>query len=415
MTSTLILPTENCIDEETVKRALLNYEKVFIKHPDDRDFVNGNDVQSIASNAPGMSFGGAGLAKPLGKERDHDIKFEQLITKLKPAIDEGSLVIMAKPSDLYNNGLGMGYHIDDMHRYVYWNYRYMIANEDFIKAASRGIDKNWLVNNDYDTLAPTGVDDLSKHTDERLNDKVAYIGHCSSDEERKVLTRMIHARVASISRNLTLCHINNLVPFTTNVGYSSVIRQMQSNFSAIVTEANDGSIELYNLDLVGKIENLMFTDFLDQEKIKGLTTKETLKLRTKMWGKYGDSKIKLEEALLKMAVDSKDIKEYEKKVKESFEKFLKDNREYVHERMNLGIKIGCNFGALVSGTSLGPAVIQKFVSASSLEMLMTLACPMVFLLAEKRIPDIRKVLKQRNELKRLPGYDLYNFFKPLTK
>jgi hypothetical protein len=169
------------------------------------------------------------------------------------------------------------------------------------------------------------------------------------------------------------------------------------------------------LDLVGKIENLMFTDFLDQEKIKGLTTKETLKLRTKMWGKYGDSKIKLEEALLKMAVDSKDIKEYEKKVKESFEKFLKDNREYVHERMNLGIKIGCNFGALVSGTSLGPAVIQKFVSASSLEMLMTLACPMVFLLAEKRIPDIRKVLKQRNELKRLPGYDLYNFFKPLTK
>lgn len=415
MKSALILPTEDCVDSDTLKRALLNYEKVYLKNPDDRDFVSGNDLMSIAFGGLGMSMGNSGPAKPLGKEKNHDLNFEKLLSQFKPALDEGSLIVMDKPADIYHQGMGIGYHIEELHRFVYWNYRHMLANEEFIRAASRGLDRNWLKENNFDELAPVGGDDGLSHADERLNNKISYLGNYKSEEEHKVLTRMIHARIAAISRNLMICHLKGLVPFTTNQGYSSVINQMQSNFSTLVTEANDGSIELSNLDLIGKVEKVMFSDFLDQSKISNLTLKDTLKLRTKMWGKYGENKTKLEEKLLKIALDSKDLQEFEKKIKDQFEKFLKENRDYVHERGNLGIKLACNVGTIVTGSSFGPAVIQNFISASSIELLMALACPMTFLLAEKRLPDIRNVLKKENELARLPVYDLYNYFKPIIK
>lgn len=415
MTSTLILPTERCVEEETIKRSLLNYEKVYLKNPDDRDFVSGNDLMSIVANAPGMSMGGAGLAKPLGKEKDYDLKFEKLLTTFKPALEEGSLIIMDKPTDIYHQGAGIGYHIDDIHRAVYWNYRHMLASPDFINAASKGIDKTWLKENDFELLAPLGGDDSIKHGDERLNNKISYLGQSDSSEELQVLTRMVHARIASISRNLMLCHLNGLVPFTDNIGYSSVVFQMQRNFAILVNEANDGSIELKNLDLIGKVERVIFSDFLDQEKLRALPAKEVLKYRSKMWGEYGQNKEKLEDTLLKIALDSNDIKDFEKKIKDYFERFLKANSDYLNERGNLGIKLLCNIGTVLTSSTAGPSVIQSFVSAPTLALLMALACPMTFILAEKRIPDIRNILKQNSDLKKLPGYNLYNYFRPIIK
>lgn len=413
MKSTLVLPTEHCVDEITIKRALLHYEKVYLKNPEDRDFVPGTDLMSIVSNGPGMSMGGMGLAKPLGKEKEHDQKFDKLLKTFNPAIKEGSLVVMEKPSDLYHQGVGIGYHIPDEHRAVYWNYRNMLASEDFIKAASKGLNAISLEENAYDNLAPVGGDDSVKHSDERLNNKISYLGKTSSEEEKTILTRMVHARVASISRNLMVCHTKDLVPFTTNVGYSSVLNQMQNNWTKVVEAANDGSVELANVDLIGKIENLIFSDFLDQAKVDALSVDQVLKLRTKMWGDYGTNKSYLEEMLLKIAMDSKDQKDFEKKVTDLFTKFLKDNRDYVHERENLGIKILCNVGTIASTSTFGPALVQTFVSASSLGLLMAIACPATFLLAEKRIPDVRKVLKQQKELKKLPAYDLYNYYRPI--
>lgn len=414
MRSTLILPTENCVDSNTIKRALLNYEKVYLKNPEDRDFVSGNDLMSIVSNAPGMSFGNSGLAKPLGKVKDHDLRFEQLLSEFKLAIDEGSLQIMDKPNDIYHNGVGIAYHIDDLHRFVYWNYRNMLADENFIKSASKGLDRNWLKNNEFDLLAPTGGDDSVKHADERLNNKIPFIGKVSSEEELQVLTRMIHARIASISRNLMLCEIKGLVPFTTNLGYSSVVNQLQNNFSDLVSEANDGSLALEELDLIGKVENVMFTDFLDQDKIDHLTVKQTLKLRTKIWGKFENNKSSLEESLLKIALDTNNLKEFENKIKNEYNSFLTKNQEFIHERKNLGIKLACNFGALGTSSSFGPSVIQSFVSAPSLEILLALACPMSLIIAEKRIPEVRNILKQQKDLRKLPGYDLFKYYKKLN-
>lgn len=413
MKSTLILPTEECVDEFTLKRALLHYEKVYLKHPEDRDFIPGADLMSIVADAPGMSMGGAGFAKPLGKEKNHDEKFEKLLQIFKPAINEGTLVIMDKPADLYRQGGGIGYHIPEEHRAVYWNYRYMLASGEFIKAASKGISTVVLNNNVFDDLAPVGGDDTVKHTDERLNNKVPYLDKIESDEEKEILTRMVHARIASISRNLSVCQTKDLVPFTTNIGYSSVLNQMQGNWTKIVEAANDGSVELTDLDLVGKIENLVFSDFLDKSKIDALSIKQILDNRTKMWGDYCLNKSYLEETLLKIALDSKDQKEFEKKVADLFTKFLKDNRDYIHERGNLGFKIACNIGTIATTSTIGPALLQSFVTASSLGLLMMLACPAAFLLAEKRIPEIRNVLKQNSELKRLPMYDLYNYYKPI--
>src|SRR6476661_3083458 len=413
MKSTLILPTEQCVTPGVIKRALLNYEKVYLKNPDDRDFVGGNDLLSIANGSTiGMSLGMAGPAKPLGKESGHDLKFEKVLAEFKPALEEGSLVIMETRWEFNLNSAGMGYRIDPLHLYVYSWYRDMVTNEEFIKAASRGLNTSWLKTNNYDELAPTGGEDSIRYDDEKLNNKLPYLGRFHTEEERVILTRMVHARLASISRNLMVCDLNGLVPFTDNIGYSAVIRQMQSNFSTLVEEANDGSSELESLDLVGKVEKVMFSDYLDQDKITKMPVKGILKLRTKIWGKYGESKQALEKTLLSIALETKDVTAFEKCIKEQFDKFLKENRDYIHERNTLGMQLACDF-AKVSVPVAGLA--QRFVSAPSLGFLMSLACPLAAILLEQRLPEIRKILKQQKEITSLPAYNLYNYFKPFVK
>jgi hypothetical protein len=414
MKSALILPTEDCVNSEVIKRALLNYEKVFLKNPEDRDIVNGNDVMSIANNLPGIAFGYAGMTRPLGKEKDYDLKFERILEEFKLAIDEGSLVLMDVPGYLYLNHHTILYNVPMEDRATYINYRYMIGDESFINAASRGINRGWLGANSFDELAPSGLDDSTNFENNVLNNKVSYLGRVQSEEERIALTKMVHARLGSISRNLVLCDMQGLVPFTDNIGYSAVIHQMQSNFSNLVTEASDGSLELDRLDLTGKVEGIMFSDYLDQSKINALSVKEVLTLRTRMWGAYSANKIKMEESLLKIALISKDINDFNRKVSEQFDKFLKENRDYVHERGSLGIKLACNVGALASSYPIS-SVMESFTNASSFGLLMALACPAAFILLEKRVPEVCKILKQQKELTRLPAYDLFNYFKPLMR
>lgn len=411
MNSTLVLPTEACVTSDVLKRALLNYEKVFLKSPDDRDFVNGSDLMSISTNSPGMSMFN-GLAKPLGKEKDYDLKFEKVLDEFKPALDEGSLVVMPVSKDIYNRSLGLGYDIPYIEKFVYFNYRMMIADDKFFKAASAGINRNWLNDNNFEELAPVGADDLLKYANEALNNKKVYSGRVQSEEERSILTRMIHARIASISRNLILCDSNGLAPFTTNIGYSAVINHMQNNFSDLLAEVNDGTLEVDRLDLSGKVEEVIFSDFLNQDKIKNLTVKQTLKLRTKLWGKFNENKSNLDKALLVIASDAKDVEDFRKKVKEQFSKLVKDNRDYLDERGILGVKIAFNFGALASVPSIS-SILQGFIQASSFQSLMAIACPATFVTLEKRVPEILKVLKQRRELMSVPAYNLFNYHKPL--
>lgn len=417
MKSTLILPSEFCTNSSTIKRALLSYEKVYLKSPDDRDIIPGNDLMSIAAGTTmGMSMGTAGPAKPLGKSPNYDDEFDKLLTRFKGAIKEGSLVIMDKPSGLYTPGVGIGYRISDLHFAVYWNYRNMAADPNYIKAASQGLDKSILPKaSSFDQLAPVGGDDGINHADERLNNKLEYLGQDASGEELMVLSRMVHARLASISRNLTICDKKGLVPFTTEPGYSSVIQQMQASFGNVLDVASGSDEPLEDYHLVGKVENIIFKDFLEADKIDNMSLKQIQSFRSSRWGHYSEAKSNLERQLFKFALETSNVDEFNRKVKKEFESFLSKQSDYIHERTNLGIKIFCDVGAAITGSAMGPSVIQSFIGASSLQVLMALACPASFILAQKRIPEVRNILKKEKDLKKLPGYDLYNYYKPLLK
>lgn len=417
MKSTLILPSEFCTSSSTVKRALLTYEKVYLKNPDDRDIIPGNDLMSIAAGTTmGMSMGTAGPAKPLGKSPNYDDEFDKLLSEFKGALDEGSLAIMDKPAGLYTPGVGMGYRISDLHIAVYWNYRNMAADSNYIKAASQGLDKSLLPkSSSFDQLAPVGGDDGINHSDERLNNKLKYLGPEASAEELKVLSRMVHARLASISRNLTICDSKGLVPFTTEPGYSSVIQQMQASFGQVLGVVSEVGEPLDDYHLVRKVENIIFKDFLDADKIENLSLKQIQRFRSSRWGRYSDAKSNLEKQLVEFALETSNVAEFNQKVKNEFDNFLSKQSDYIHERTNLGIKILCDVGAAVTGSTMGPSVIQSFIGASSLQVLMALACPASFILAQKRIPEVRNILKKENDLRKLPGYDLYNYYKPLLK
>lgn len=419
MNSTLILPTETCVTSDVLKRALLNYDKVFLKNPADRDFVGGGDVLGLMSGLRVGFTWGQDAAKPLGKEKDHDVKFKKILQEFKLAIDEGSLVVMGMPDGIYNpsNSISLLHSVPPINAFVYNNYRKMLAEEDFIQAASRGINRDWLNDNDYDELAPKGVEDTAYRTDGAPDNKKIYTGRVRSDEERVVLTRMIYARIASMARNLVLCDVHGLAPFTTNIGYSAVLQKLQSNFSNLVAEVFEGTRDIDDLDLIGKSEKVAFSDFLNQDKINYLTVKQVLKLRTRLWGRYNENKTELEKYLISVALESKDVDEFSKKVKAQFEKLLKDSRDYIHERNTLGIKIALTVAAAASPFVTSPipissAIEQSFTTAP-FGLLMALATPASLLMLEKKIPEIRKVLKQQKDLTKLPSYSLYNYFKPI--
>lgn len=419
MKTALILPTEYCVTADTIKRALLHYDKVLLKNPDDRDFVNSSDMSVLALNMPfRMSAGNLGPSKLLGKEKDYDLKFEKILSEFSLALSEGSLEVMEMPSDIYNrsNVLQIGGSVSKFDYFVCQQYKYMVSDSNFIKAASRGLNRKWLNDNDYDELAPKGFFDTNFIINGQIDNRLSYMGPVQMKYEREVLTRMIHARIASVSRNLALCDLNNFVPFADNIGYSSIIQQIQSNFSEIVNMVNDGSIEIEKLDLISKVEKVIFSDFIDQNKINSLSVKDVLKLRTSMWGKYGECKEEFESTLLKLALDTKDENEFTQKVKTQFQVLLKQNRDYIHERGVLSLKLACNIapGVIASITKIN-GLLQNFISAPTLNVLMGIGCAATVIIANNNIPIILNVLKQKNDLEKLPSYNLFKYYKPLLK
>ena len=99
MDSCIIVPTETPYDYNTIKRALLTYDKVQLFSPNDRDFIPPKSYLNVFSQwSGGVSFPvniPVGSILPLGKVENYDYSFERLLDDFASAVKQGALEVLS--------------------------------------------------------------------------------------------------------------------------------------------------------------------------------------------------------------------------------------------------------------------------------------------------------------------------------
>lgn len=417
--NSLIIPTESPYDSDSIKRALLTYDKVYLFSPDDRDIIPSNIYMQLTTGMPmGMSMG---PVRPLGKTSNYNDSFEKTLKEFKAAIKQGSLEILNAPIEHNTVTIGGSPLPKDTPPpdFVFGNYRNLISNPEFISTVSKGIDNNILMlSDDLEQLAPSGQEDKSfqifvngQQVEQNFR-KAIYDGFCSSEEERLVLTRLCHSRIGFLMKSIGYCETKGINAFTTDPGLAGTIQLLERNYQQVVSDAQEKE-KIMLFDNLSKLENLVFSEYIDSNALKNLSVSDILKMRTKSWGKANEGKTELKTTLKKIALENKDSEKFIVTCKNEIDKYLKDCNDYEHEGQKLKIKLICNFGTILTGGTAGTPLLEQIIAAPSIGLMVGLGSALTFIYGEKRLPEILDLLKKQEEMNELKGYSLFRPYRQL--
>ena len=236
----LIAPSEFSIVERDVKRALLTYDKVKLVDPADRDVMPANSFMSTIMGIPLMGIN-TGPVRPMGKTKDYDNKFNQVIDNLKPAIKQGLVETISTydQEETKKTTIGAvltgGYPLNT--QFVFWLYRNMAQNQDFLISAVSQDAKELIKMLDQESeLALKGGGDgginnipaLPLMDIQELNDYQA-----------ESLTQIARSRIASFIKYAGFCEQKNLIPiFPSNV-YGKIAEKILNNTKSILNEVEE--------------------------------------------------------------------------------------------------------------------------------------------------------------------------------
>lgn len=417
--NSLIIPTESPYDSESIKRALLTYDKVYLFSPDDRDIIPSNIYMQLTTGMPmGMPMG---PVRPLGKTSNYDVSFEKILKEFAPALKQGSLEVLTAPEEHKTMTIGAAPLPKDTPPpdFVFGNYRNLISNPEFVSAVSKGIDNNILtLSNDLDQLAPSGQEDKSfqlyvNGQEVQQNYRRAlYDGFCSSDEERLVLTRLCHSRIGFLMKSIGYCESKGISSFTTDPGLAGTIQLLERNYQKIVTDVQQEE-KIMLFDNLSKLENLVFSEYVETQTLNELSPNQILKLRTKSWGKANEGKAALKAMLREIALENSDPDKFIETCKKEIDKYIKECEDYEHEAQKLKIKLLCNFGTILTGGTAGAPLLEQLIAAPTIGLMVGLGSAITFIYGEKRLPDILDLLKKQEELNELKGYSLFRPYRQL--
>lgn len=417
--SALYVPTEQVPSLSSIKRALLYYDKVYLLSPDDRDIMQSSVYTQVSTGLPiGIN---RGPVRPLGKSANFDRDFDLTLQELKPAIVQGSVILLDAPNQ--DVGLFLGNMPPNENepnpQFVFGNYRHLISNAEFITTIGKGIENTILLNeNAIDIIAPTGAED--GNIEVRINGgdvtgietRLAYNGFCNSEEERQILTRMCHARLGMLTKCIGICEIKKLAIYTTDSAIAGTMQLLERNFSRIVSESGVSEHQLSTFNNLSKLNNLILAEYIDADKLSDISVKQVLKFRTKAWGSANENRRKFLSQVKELSVESPDPDSFVESCKDEIDKYLKARTEYENEVYKLAIRLTCNFGTV--GFAGSASLLQQVISAPSLELLILLGGSLITAYGAKRIPEITELLDAKSEIKDLAGYSLFRPYKGLV-
>lgn len=416
----LIIPTESPYDFDSVKRALMTYDKVYLFSPDDRDIIPSNVYMQLTT---GMPFGmPMGPVRPLGKTSNYNEAFDNLLQEFSPAIKQGSLEVLNAPIEHNTMTIGAAPLPTDTPPpdFVFGNYRNLISSPEFISVVSKGIDNSILtLTDDLNQLAPSGQEDQSYQLFvngqqvEQTFRRAIYDGFCSSDEERLVLTRLCHSRLGFLMKSIGYCETKGISAFTTDQGLAGTIQLLERNYQKVVADAQQ-SEKIMLFDNLSKLENLVFSEYVDKETISKLTPKQILDIRTKSWGKANEGKAELKEKLRQIAIENNYSEKFISACRKEIDQYIKACGDYEHEAQKLKIKLLCNFGTILTGGTTGAPLLEQLIAAPTIGLMVGIGSAITFIYGEKRFPEILDIMKKQEDLSSLKGYSLYRPYKSLN-
>lgn len=420
--STLIIPTESPIAIDDLKRALVTFDKVFLPSPEDREFIPPNVYDNVRIKSLGfltMPFGGTtwGAIRPLGKVEGYDQSFEKLLDKSKHLIKEGKVEILGAPKYTQETtSLGVTPPADTRSPlFTYVSYRTLSENQEFVDLIALGLEKiDFTRTRDLSQLSPSGHED----TEITINDvtqapKAKINKQGLNDDENKVLTRIAHARIGSLVKYIGCCQDKGINPFTTDKGIASVISKLEFQFVGNINQIEEALDVVKKQKRINTLQNFIFKEYVDPQKLQHLSLTQIIKLRTKAWGKNREGKFRLWGAINKIAMSCETDSEFERECKKHLNEYFKASEDYRNEVDKLKLSIVFDANLLAFLNTEGYELIERILKAPSFELLLILG-GLTAKNAKGNIPGIIDLLDRSKELNRTSGYAIFNNYKYLV-
>lgn len=420
ISNSIILPTEQPVDIQDIKRALITYDKIYIASPDDRELIPSNTYQNAlfaSLGFPTMPFGMPdGPIKPLGKIDNHDAMFEEVLTLCKDALDQGSLEILSAPQYTQTATFGATPIPEDTPNpyLTYFNYRQISENPEFVKLMSYGLRELQLNKvRDIDSLLPAGRENEEQSVNDQRRPPKAILDSADLDKERaELISKMCHTRIGTLVKYLGYSFLKNLHPFTTDVGYANVISKLEFNFTGTIESIDTNEELLKRQRRLASLHNLIISEYVDPQKIDALNIKQILKLRTKAWGKTQENRQILMSDLNEIALDCESDDKFERACKIKFDAFLQTTEDYRHEidKLRLMLLLDANILAYINHSDF--QLLEKLLIAPSFETLLIVG-GMGIQYAKQHLGTIMDILKKADERRITTGYGIYSNYKYL--
>jgi len=406
----LIAPTESPNSLLEVKRALLTYDKVKLVDPNDRDVMPSNAYMSTIMGMPlfGMDMG---AIRPMGKVLGYDDIFEKITETCKPAIQQGLIEIISTYDISETKGTfsigGVptgGYPLNT--QFVFWLYRSMAQDQDFLAQAISGSKKSLMNNADISNeLALKGVGDGG------INDIPALpliIDDSLSKVEQEYLTQIARARIAATIKYAGFCEMKELIPVFNGSVYGDIVSKLLNNAHSVFTDVEDDQFWIRR----NRILEICHEEYLNENILNSMSIEQVIKLRSKAWGTQAASREALFSSIGEIALELDDQKLFHNKAREIVIKYRKESEALVSERQNVHFKIKCELGkaTLGGGTVLVGLLSQLSSPVASMGLTLAAGGMWAFDKSKEYVPALKELKNKELELKRGAGFGLHDFY-----
>jgi len=405
--SALLVPHENPNSLREIKRALLTYEKVVLVDPDDRDLIPANSFMSTIMGIPLIGIN-TGPVRPMGKALGYDDRFERTLDYCSQAVEQGLLEVRSTYQKEAEGQMTIGavplggYPLRP--QFVFWSYRAMASDSQFLRSSIEGDAKNLRTQLDFHPeIAEQGGGDGG------INDIPALPIHANNE----LLTKVARARIGAFIKYAGYCEAKDLVPVFTSDIYGGIASTLLNNAASTLATADEHG----ELLRAGRVMELCHEEFIDDSLLDRLEISEVIKLRTSSWGKQAQAREKLFTSIFQIAQEVSSNNLFEDSARRLISNYKSESEDLLNEREKLGFQLKCDIASSTLAGGLGLVGLLSQLESPLQSIGATLAAGGIWALGKSKeyVPALREIKSQEEKMKKGAAFGLHNFYSRIKK
>lgn len=410
---TFIAPTERPTSSLDIKRALLTFDKVNIADPDDRDFFPPQAFIAAMGMPPivGVNFG---PVRPLGKTKDYDSCFDQLMSEIDVARRQGLIDVVpsydrSTSKQVTFGGVFLGgYPLNP--KFLLWAYRNFLRDGVALKLAIEGDAQLFAENED----AIRAIEVAGCAADGSIYDDPALPlldGMFSRENLRGAYSNIGRARVAAVIKSIGFCASKNLVPFFGDARQGAIARLIAVRANDVIDKVAEIDPSWANRTEVLKVAH---EEYIDDEVLKGMSIDDVLRLRTRVWGQQAEARDGLLRSASQIAREVAGTEAFSDAVRKRIVEYRNIANEVTKERSRLKFKVKCDVVATLAGVASGQTVslglLSQLQSAIGAATTLLAGCIYAATKAKEYGPVIENLKQAEMEFQDNAAFGLHNFY-----